>query len=99
MSTTNKSFDNKKTKKSWFYKNKKLFQIDDIDANEMLVPKKEPYGTKNDNYVITSLCLRLPQITGYAKKFNANVTMSFGVKNKQLLKNYNKIWEKIEKLI
>ena len=38
-------------------------------------------------------------MTGYAKKFNENVTMSFRVNNKQLLKNYNKIWEKIEKLM
>ena len=44
-----------------FSKNKKLFQIDDINVNKMLVSKKEPYGTKkalkyfighNDNDVI-----------------------------------------------
>ena len=38
-------------------------------------------------------------MTGYAKKFNENATISFRVNNKQLLKNYNKIWEKIEKLM
>ena len=38
-------------------------------------------------------------MTGYAKKFNENVTMSFRVNNKQLLKNYNKIWGKIENLM
>ena len=38
-------------------------------------------------------------MTGYAKKFNENVTMSFRANNKQLLKNYNKIWEKVEKLM
>ena len=38
-------------------------------------------------------------MTGYAKKLNENVTMSFRANNKQLLENYNKIWEKIEKLI
>ena len=37
-------------------------------------------------------------MTGYAKKFNENATMSFRVNNKQLLKNYNKIWENTEKL-
>ena len=31
-------------------------------------------------------------MTGYAIKINENVTMSFRVNNKQLLKNYNKIW-------
>ena len=38
-------------------------------------------------------------MTGYAKKIDKNVTISFRVNNKQLLKNYNKIWEKIEKLL
>ena len=35
-------------------------------------------------------------MTGYA---NDNATMSFIVKDKQLLKNYIKIWDKIEKLM
>ena len=38
-------------------------------------------------------------MTGYAKKLNENATMSFRVNNKQLLKNFNKIWEKVEKLL
>ena len=37
----------KKEKKSDFYKNKKVFQIDDVDVNKILVSKKEPYRTKN----------------------------------------------------
>ena len=36
-------------------------------------------------------------MTGYARKFDENATMSFIVKNKQLLKNYTKIWETMEK--
>ena len=84
------------------------FQIDNIDVNKILVSKKEPYGTKNtlkyfigynDYDVIRPLYLRLPQMTGYFKKLNENATMFFRVNNKQLLKNYNKIWEKIEKLM
>ena len=38
-------------------------------------------------------------MTGYARKFDENATMSFRANNKQLLKNYNKIWEKVEKLM
>ena len=38
-------------------------------------------------------------MTGYFKKFTGNATMFFRVNNKQLLKNYNKIWGKIEKLM
>ena len=38
-------------------------------------------------------------MTGYARKFDENATMSFVVKDKQLLKNFTKIWEKIKKII
>ena len=68
--------------------------------------KMEPYGTKNVltyftryNDVIRPLFVRLPQMTGYLKKFNENVTMSFRVNNKQLLEKYKKIWEKVQKLM
>ena len=106
MSGKNINFEDKKIKKSEFDKNKKVFQIDNIDVNKILVSKKESYGIKNsfkyfigynDNDVIRLLCIRLPQMTGYAKKFDKNATISFRVNNKQLLKNYNKICEKVEK--
>ena len=38
-------------------------------------------------------------MTGYARKFDENATMSSKANNKQLLKNHNKIWEKVEKLM
>ena len=38
-------------------------------------------------------------MTGYARKFDENATMSFIVKDKQLLKKYTKIWETIEGLM
>ena len=38
-------------------------------------------------------------MTGYARKFNENVTMSFILKDKKLLKKYSKIWEAIEGLM
>ena len=45
MSGNSINFDNKKIKKSDFYnKNKKIFNIDDIDVNKILVSKKEQYG-------------------------------------------------------
>ena len=90
MSGKNINFEDKKIKKSDFYKNKKIAKIDDIDVNEILVSKKESYGTKNslryfigynDNDVIRPSCVRLPQMTGYARKFDENATMSFRVNN------------------
>ena len=104
MSGKNIDFDDKKIKKSSFYKNKKIYSTDDTDLDNILVSKKESYGTKNslkyfigynDNDNIRPLCIRLPQMTGYARKFDENATMSFIVKDKRLLKKYTKIWETI----
>ena len=108
MSGKNINFNDKKIRKSNFYKNKKINNIEDIDFNNILVSKKESYDNKNslnyfigydDNDIIRPLCIRLPQMTGYARKVDENVSMSFIVKDKQFLKNYIKIWEIIEKLM
>ena len=105
MSVKNINFADKRIKKSDFYKNKKINSINDIDVNKILVSKKEPYGTKNsfkyfigynDNDVIRPLCIRLSQMTGYARKFDKNVTMSFKVNNKQLLKITIKCGKKLK---
>ena len=66
--------------------------------------KKEQYGKHNsfkyfvgynDNDVIILLYLFISQTTGYINKFERNkITMSLMVKDKQLLKNYKKIWKK-----
>ena len=62
--------------------------IEDIDINNILVSKKAIRYNKslqilywiNDNDNIRPLCIGLPQMTGYARKFNENATMSFIVK-------------------
>ena len=72
------NFNNKKINKSDFYnKDKKIFNVDDIDANKILVSKKEQYGKYNSskyfigynyNGVIKPLYLFISQTTGYIKK-------------------------------
>ena len=41
----------------------------------------------------------LLQMTGYVRKFEGNTTMFFKISNKQLLKKYNQIWKRVEKLL
>ena len=86
----------------------KTNKIEDIDINNILVSKKESYGTKNshkyfigynDDDVIRPLCIKLSQMIGYVKCFDSNKTMSFKVSDNKLLKTYNKIWEKISNLM
>ena len=38
-------------------------------------------------------------MTGYVKKLDDNVTMSFKISDKQLFRRYNQIWKKVEKLL
>ena len=108
MSGKNINFNDKKIKKGIFYKNKAINIIEDINDNNISVSKKEPYGNKNslkyfivynDNDIIRPICIRLPQMTGYARKVDENATMSFIVKYKELLKRYTKIRETIEELM
>ena len=103
MSGKNINFDNKGNLKNDFYKKKTVNKIDNADVNKVLVSNEEPYGTKNsfkyfirynDNDFIMPLCIKLPQTTGYVKKFEGNTTMSFKISDKQLLKKYNEIWKK-----
>ena len=65
MSRKSINCEDKKVSRSNFYKNKKLFNIHDLDV------KNESYGTKNslkyfigynDDDVIRPFCLELPQI-------------------------------------
>ena len=100
--------ETKKIKTNDFYKNKKVIKIDNIDANKILASKEESYGTKNsfkffigynDNNAIRPLCIKLPQMIGYVRKFEGNTTMSFKINDSKLLKKYNQIWKKVETLL
>ena len=90
MSGNSINFDDKKIEKNDFYKNKKIFNIDDTDVNKILVSEKKTHGKNNalkyfigynDNDVIRPLCLRLSQMTSYIKKFKENKKFK---KNKKL---------------
>ena len=95
MSIKNIIFYDKKINKTSFYKNKKLFSIYDIKVDKILISFLE----YNDDDVIRSLCMKLPQMIGYVKHFDSNKTMSFKVNDNRLLKKYIKMWEKVSILM
>ena len=94
MSGKNKIFDDEKIIEIIDYRNKRPFKIDDIDVNEILVSKKEPYGKSSVKYFIGyddhdyfgPLCIQVPQMIGYVKHFDSNKTMSFKVIDNKILK-------------
>ena len=76
------NFDDKKIKECDFYnKNKKIFNINYIDVNKILVSEKEKCGkynsfkqfigyNDNDVIIIRSLYLGLSQMVGYINEFD-----------------------------
>ena len=96
MSESRINFDDKKIKKSDFYnnKNKKIFNINDIDVNKILVSKKEQYGKYNsfkyfigynDNDAIRPLYLGLSQMTDYINEFDEDRNEKKKNKNKNTI--------------
>ena len=107
MSEKTINFNDKKINKKDFYNNKKQFKIKDIDISKILVSKPEPYGKMNvkkyiigyNDDVIRPLHMFIPQMNGYFKCFDDNMTMSFLANDKEFLKKYTKLWGKIKDLI
>ena len=78
------------------------------DVKKILVSKEESYGTKstfryffgyNDNDIIRPLSIKLPQMTGFVRKFEGNTTMPYKISKKQLLTKYNQTWRRVKKLL
>ena len=98
------NFGDKKINKRNFYKNKKLFNLYELDINKILVSKKNSlkyfigYNDDDDDF-IRPLYINLPQMIRYVKHFDSNKTTFFKVNDNKLLKKYNKIWETISNLL
>ena len=103
-------FWRQKNQKSDFYKNRKVFKIDEIDVDKILVSKIELYDTNksikyfieyndDDDDDVRPLCIKFPEMIGYVECFYNNKTISFKVTDKKLLKNYTNIWEKVSNLL
>ena len=97
MTGNSVNFFNKKIKVSDFYKdkNRKIFNIDGIDVDKVLVAKKVSYDKNNsckyligyNDNVTRPLFVKLPQTTSYINKFKDKKTKittstSFMVKEK-----------------
>ena len=100
-------FKDKKINKKDFYSNKKQFKIKDTDISKILISESESCGKNNakeyiigySDDVIRPIRKFLPQMIGYVNVFDNNKTMSFLADDKEFLKEYNKVWEKIRDLI
>ena len=88
MNRKNINFNEQKIK-SDFYKNKRLFKIDETDGEKIIVSRKQPYVTNksikyfigyNDDDNVRPLRIKLSQMIRCVKCFDSDKTMSFKVK-------------------
>ena len=95
--------------KNTFHNNKISISIDEIEINKIVLFGKTSYGNKGSfkHYIgyrdkdgaFSSLNIKLSQLTGYTKHFNnGDKRINFLVTDKELLKKYNEIWNKIKSL-
>ena len=81
--------------------------IADVDTNKTEISSKVSFGKlrfkyfvgRRDNEDVKPLCIMFPKISGYTKSFSETKYMSFLIKDDELLKKQNKIWDKISNSI
>ena len=101
-------FNDVKMKKKDFYSDKKAIFLNLVSANNIAISNrlkknndtnKYFIGYSHDDGVIRSLCIILPQMSGYIKYFeNGGKNMSFKIEYEDMYLKYNEIWNKIIKV-
>ena len=96
--------------KSAFHKNKRPININEVDIEEIVLSHKKSYSKDSFKYFIgyrhkgnafpSPLCVKLPQMNAYAKHVDENnKCINLLVNDKEILKKYSEIWNKIKGLI
>ena len=93
--------------KSVFHKNKRPINNNEVDIEEIILSHKKSYSKDSFKYFIgyrhrgnafpSPLCVKLPQMNAYANYFDKNNKyIHLSVNDKEILKNYSEIWNKIK---
>ena len=101
-------FGDKEVDKKEFFSSKQAISLDSVDLNKIVVSNKWKINDTTYKYlcgyldddIIQSLCVILPQMSGYIKYFNdGGKNMSFVTDDEEVYKKYNEIWEVVRKLL
>ena len=92
-----------------FHKRKHLIDTDKVDIDRIVLSDQDSYAEKRAfkcfiwnkiSKFIKSLCIKLPQMSRYAKYFESNNKyVNFLVHYEGFLKKYNAVWDKISNLL
>ena len=99
------TFDNIRVNKKKFHKSKQPIDLKSVNVDQVGVSDNFKHSDKGFKYftgykedkIGKLLCIILPQMSGYIKYFeNSGKTLSFMVKDDDVLDKYNKILDKIK---
>ena len=105
MSEKTLKFDNIRVNKKEFHKSKQPIDLDLVNVDQIVVSDKFKHSDDGFKYfigyregdIVNPLCIISPQMTGYIKYFeNEGKSMSFVIKDDDVLDKYNEIWDKIK---
>ena len=98
----------KKLIKKKFYSSKEAILLDSVDLSKIVVSSRWKFNDTTYKYfcrylnndVIKSLCVILPQMSGYIKYFdNGGKNMSFATDDKEVYEKYDEIWNVVKSLL
>ena len=98
-------FNNIKVNKKEFHRAKQEIDLDLVDTGKIVVSDRFKHSEEGSKYfigyqedeIVKPLCIILPQMNGYIKYFdNGGKSMSFLIKNSEVWKKYEKIWDVIK---
>ena len=108
MSSQKIKFGDKEVDKKKFYSSKEAILLDSVDLSKIVVSSRWKLNDKTYKYffgylnkdVIKSLCVILPQMSGYIKYFdNGGKNMSFVTDDKEVYGKYDEIWNVVKSLL
>ena len=108
MSEKTLKFDNIRVNKKEFHKSKQPINLDLVNVDQIVVSDKFKHSDDGFKYfigykegeIVKPLCIILPQMSGYIKYFeNGGKNMSSVTKDEDVLNKYNKIRNKINKIL
>ena len=109
MSKQTLVFNDIEVHKKDFYASKKAISLNLVNTNNIVISHRvklnnDTYryfiGYSHDDDVIKSLCVILPQMSGYIKYFeNGGKNMSFKIEDEGVYLKYNEIWNKIKSIL
>ena len=97
--------NNIRLNKKEFHKSKQPIDLTSVNVDQIVISDKFSHSDNGFKYfigyqegeIVKPLYIILPQVSGYIKYFeNGGKSMSFMVKDDNMLDKYNKIWGKIQ---